>query len=141
MLTRKGEDVLGRAALLGLSAVATAVATMRIGSRPLRVAPARRPTSRSTSDRLASAHAPCLALGVWVRLRARTTEQRWAFLITLILLIPLGFILDLFFGRTFLRFPNLDATLGILIPGYDLHAAWRGMSGSGWEPALPLEEF
>jgi hypothetical protein len=53
----------------------------------------------------------------------------------------LGFILDVFFGRTFLRFPNLDATVGILLPGYDLHAGWRGLLGSGWEPALPVEEF
>jgi hypothetical protein len=55
--------------------------------------------------------------------------------------MPLGFTLDVFFGRTFLRFPNRDATVGILLPGYDLHTGWRGLLGSGWEPALPVEEF
>jgi hypothetical protein len=45
----------------------------------------------------------------------RAAEQRRACVIALLLLIPLGFILDVFCGRMFLRFPNLDVTLGILI--------------------------
>jgi hypothetical protein len=59
----------------------------------------------------------------------------------LIVLIPLGFLLDLIFGRTFLKFPNPKATLGLLIPGYDLGSGWHGLWGSGWKPFLPLEEF
>ena len=55
--------------------------------------------------------------------------------------MPLGFILDVFFGRTFLRFPNLNATLGILLAGYALYTGWHGLLGSGWDPALPVEEF
>ncbi len=84
---------------------------------------------------------PCAIFGIWLSRSPGTTEQRRAFLYTLILLIPLGFILDLFFGRIFLKFPNLDATLGILIPGYDPRSGLRGLFGPGWEPDLPLEEF
>src|SRR6185436_10133135 len=67
--------------------------------------------------------------------------QRRAFLYTLALLIPLGFVLDLLFGRIFLKFPNLRATVGILVPGYDLRSGWSGLLGPGWKAALPLEEF
>src|SRR4029077_4463618 len=84
---------------------------------------------------------PCAVFGLWVWRSHRTNEQRRACLITLILLIPVGFILDLLFGRAFLRFPNPEATLGILVPGYDLCTGCRGFWGSGWEPSLPLEEF
>ena len=80
-------------------------------------------------------------LGIWVWRSPRTPEQRRACALTLLGLIPIGFILDLIFGRTFLRFPNRNATLGILIPGYDLHSGWKGLWGPGWEPFLPLEEF
>ncbi len=84
---------------------------------------------------------PCAIFVIWLSRSPGTAEQRSAFLYTLILLIPLGFILDLFFGRIFLKFPNLDATLGILIPGYDPRSGLRGLFGPGWEPDLPLEEF
>src|SRR5262245_32008765 len=74
-------------------------------------------------------------------IHAALIEQRRACGLTLIVLIPLGFLLDLIFGRTFLRFPNLKATLGILIPGYDLGSGGSGFWGSGWKPFLPVEEF
>ena len=57
------------------------------------------------------------------------------------MLIPLGFILDIFFGRQFLTFPNLAATLGWLLPGYDLRTGWAGLWGPGWKNVLPVEEF
>lgn len=56
-------------------------------------------------------------------------------------LIPLSFIVDIFFGRLFLHFPNGGATLGILVTGHDPRTGWDGPWGSGWEPVLPLEEF
>jgi hypothetical protein len=82
-----------------------------------------------------------VVFGIWIWRSPRAAEQRRACVITLLLLIPLGFILDVFLGRLFLRFPNLDATVGILLPSYDLHTGWRGLLGSGWEPTLPVEEF
>jgi hypothetical protein len=84
---------------------------------------------------------PCLIFGVWMWRSKQTPEQRRAFAVTLFLLIPLGFILDLFFGRAFLTFPNPGATLGILVPGYDLRSGWGGLLGPGWKPVLPIEEF
>jgi hypothetical protein len=84
---------------------------------------------------------PCAVFGVWLWRSPETAEQRRACVITLLLLVPVGFMLDLLFGRTFLNFPNQNATLGILIPGYDLRSGWAGLWGSGWKPFLPLEEF
>jgi hypothetical protein len=141
MLTRKGQDLLAVAALMATLAVASTLAMIRIGVSQQPIDPTLNPSPLGYTFSLALFVVPCAVFGVWVWRSPRTAEQRRACLLTLILLIPLGFILDIFFGRTFLRFPNLDATLGILIPAYDLGAGWRGLSGSGWEPFLPVEEF
>jgi hypothetical protein len=141
MLTRKGQDLLAVVALMAMLAVASTVAIIRIGVSQRPVDLTLNPSPLGYTCSLALFVVPCVVFGVWVWRSRRATEQRRACFITLILLIPLGFILDVFFGRTFLRFPNLDATLGILIPSYDLRTGWRGLLGSGWEPFLPLEEF
>jgi hypothetical protein len=141
MLTRKGQDLLAVAALMAMLAVASTLAMIRIGVSQEPVDPALNPSPLGYTFSLALFIVPCVVFSVWIWRSPRTVEQRRACVITLLLLIPLGFILDIFFGRTFLRFPNLDATVGILLPGYDLHTGWRGLLGSGWEPALPVEEF
>ena len=141
MLTRKGQDLLAVAALIAMLAVASTLAIIRIGVSQRPVDPALDPSPLGYTFSLALFIVPCMVFGVWLWRSPRTAEQRRACVITLLLLMPLGFILDVFFGRTFLRFPNLDATVGILLPGYDLHTGWRGLLGSGWEPALPVEEF
>jgi hypothetical protein len=141
MLTRKGQDLLAVVALMAMLAVASTLAMMRIGVSQRPVDLTLNPSPLGYTFSLALFVVPCLVFGVWMWRSPRTAEQRRASLITLLLLIPLGFSLDIFFGRTFLRFPNLAATLGILIPGYDLRNGWRGLLGSGWEPALPVEEF
>jgi hypothetical protein len=141
MLTRKGQDLLAVAALMAMLAVASTLAIIRISVSQQPVDPTLNPSPLGYTYSLALFVMPCVVFGVWVWRSPRTTEQRRACFITLILLIPLGFILDVFFGRTFLRFPNLNATLGILLPGYDLRTGWRGLWGAGWEPSLPVEEF
>jgi hypothetical protein len=141
MLTRKGQDLLAVAALMAMLALASTLAIIRIGVSQRPVDPALNPSPLGYTYSLALFIVPCVVFGVWIWRSPRTAEQRRACVITLLFLIPLGFILDVFFGRTFLRFPNLDATVGILLPGYDLHTGWRGLLGSGWEPALPVEEF
>jgi hypothetical protein len=141
MLTRKGQDLLAVAALMAMLAAASTLAMIRIGVSQQPIDPTQNPSPLGYTFSLALFVIPCVVFSVWVWRSPRTAEQRRACFITLILLIPLGFILDLFFGRTFLRFPNLDATLGILLPGYDLRSGWRGLAGSGWEPFLPVEEF
>ena len=74
-------------------------------------------------------------------IEARIRLSNGARFLTLVLLIPLGFILDIFFGRIFLTFPNTAATLGWLLPGYDLRSGWAGLLGPGWKRVLPIEEF
>jgi hypothetical protein len=141
MLTRKGQDLFAVAALMAMLAVASTLAIIRIGVSQRPVDPALNPSPLGYTFSLALFILPCVVFGIWIWRSPRAAEQRRACVITLLLLIPLGFILDVFFGRLFLRFPNLDATVGILLPGYDLHTGWRGLLGSGWEPALPVEEF
>lgn len=141
MLTRKGQDILALGALMATLAVASAVAmaTISVSQRMLDPLEGSSPYGYTLS--LALFVLPCIVFGIWVARSARTAEQRRAFLITIAALVPLGFILDIFFGRLFLRFPNIGATLGILVPGYDPRTGWEGLSGAGWEPVLPLEEF
>jgi len=141
MLTRKGQDLLAVVALMAMLTLASTLAIIRIGVSQQPVDPTLNPSPLGYTYSLALFIIPCVVFGVWVWRSPRTMQQRRACLFTLLLLIPLGFILDAFFGRTFLRFPNLNATLGILLPGYDLRTGWRGLLGSGWEPFLPLEEF
>ena len=57
-----------------------------------------------------------------------------AFWLTIGILIPIGFILDLVLGNLFFDFPNQGATLGIHLPGYDFE---KGT----WKLDLPIEEF
>jgi hypothetical protein len=141
MLTRKGQDLLGLVCLMAMLAVAGTFAVIRIGVSQRPIDPVLNPSPLGYTFSLALFVLPCAVFGVWVWRSRRTTEQRQACFLTLILLIPLGFILDLLFGRVFLKFPNHKATLEILIPGYDLRSGWSGLWGSGWTPFLPLEEF
>lgn len=141
MLTRKGQDLLSVVALMFILAVAGTLAVIRIDVSQRLVDPTLDSSPLGYTFSLALFVLPCLVFGIWVCRSSRTAEQRRASLITLALLIPLGFILDLFFGRIFLRFPNVKATLGILIPGYDLRTGWAGLWGPGWKAVLPLEEF
>ncbi|MFO1499389.1 MAG: hypothetical protein U1G07_13500 [Verrucomicrobiota bacterium] len=141
MLTRKGQDLLGLVALLAILAVSSTVALIQIGvsQRPIDVATNPSPLGYTFS--LVLFFLPCVVLGIWVWRSPRTAEQRRASLITLAVLIPVGFVLDLVFGRSFLRFPNPQATIRIFIPALDLHSGWNGLWGPGWKPYLPMEEF
>ena len=141
MLTRKGQDLAALAALMAMLAVGAAFAVFPIHTSQQPVEVALNPSPLGYTFSLALFALPCAVFGVWVWRNHGTKEQGRACLYTLVLLIPLGFDLDLFFGRAFLRFPNLKATLGILIPGYDLGSGWSGLWGPGWKPFLPLEEF
>jgi hypothetical protein len=140
-LTRKGQDLLGLAALMGMLAVASSVAVVRIDVSQRAIDPALNSSPLGYTFSLILFVLPCAVFGVWVHSRPETAEQRRAFWWTLAILIPLGFLLDIFFGRVFLKFPNNRATLGVLIPGYDLASGWRGIFGGGWGRFIPLEEF
>ncbi len=70
---------------------------------------------------------PIAALGWWFACRPDLQFPRKAFWRTIVVLTPLGFLLDLLFGNTFFIFPNKAATLGCDIPA---------LGG-----AIPIEEF
>ncbi len=70
---------------------------------------------------------PFLWLVVWLVLHPEYRIQRKAFLTTIAILAPLGFLLDLFFAHTFFTFENTGAVTGIEVPGV----------GGG----IPIEEF
>src|SRR5437660_12013116 len=70
---------------------------------------------------------PIAALGWWFACRPDLQFPRKAFWRTIVVLTPLGFLLDLLFGNTFFIFPNKASTLGCDIPA---------LGG-----AIPIEEF
>jgi hypothetical protein len=140
-LTGKGQDLAGLAALMAMLAVGGICAVFRIGVSQQPIDPAFNSSPLGYTFSLALFALPCAVFGIWLWRSRQTPEQQQACLLTWMLLIPLGFVLDLIFGRAFLTFPNHNATVGILIPGFDLASGWRGLRGSGWKPFLPLEEF
>ncbi len=70
---------------------------------------------------------PLLTIAWWFLRHPELGWQRKAYWTTIGILAPIGFVLDLLFGRTFFEFPNHGAVLGIAIPG---------VGGP-----LPIEEF
>lgn len=119
MLTRKGQDLLALGALMGILALGAvgAVAPIRVSQRPVDFA--LDPSPRGYTWSLLLFALPCVVFGVWISRQRKTPEQRRACALTLAMLIPIGFLMDLLLGRTFLTFPNPKATLGILVPAYD----------------------
>jgi hypothetical protein len=59
---------------------------------------------------------PILVIGGWLVPKDGIRISRTSFLVTMLLLIPLGVALDFFFAHRFLKFPNPAATLGIPAP-------------------------
>ena len=59
---------------------------------------------------------PAAALGVWFLRHPEYRLPRRAFSRTILVLAPLGFVLDLLFGHTFFTFPNHGATIGLDVP-------------------------
>jgi lycopene cyclase domain-containing protein len=70
---------------------------------------------------------PLAVIAWWFTRHPRFTFQRTAYWMTIGLLAPAGFGLDLLLGHTFFEFPNRGATLGLTLPG---------LGGP-----LPIEEF
>lgn len=59
---------------------------------------------------------PLATLGAWFARRPNLGLVRESFWRTILVLAPLGFLLDLLFGNAFFTFPNHHATLGFGIP-------------------------
>lgn len=77
---------------------------------------------------------PIIAILIWLYLNKEKVIIRKSFWISLAVLIPLGFILDIFFGLSFFNFKNEGAVLGIYVPGLDINQMQ-------WLSKLPIEEF
>ena len=70
---------------------------------------------------------PMIGIAWWFLREPKYNIQKKTFYISLLILVPLGFLLDLIFGNFFFTFPNEYATTGIEVPAV----------GGG----LPIEEF
>ncbi|MCK4842214.1 MAG: hypothetical protein KAT04_10080 [Methylococcales bacterium] len=77
---------------------------------------------------------PMTTILIWLYTNQDKGIIRQSFWIALAVLIPLGVLLDLFFGLTFFTFKNEGAVLGIYLPGLDI-------SQMKWLFELPIEEF
>lgn len=77
---------------------------------------------------------PCIILSIWFWLHPTVDIQKKSFFMTVLVLIPLGFLLDIFLGDLFFSFPNKEATLQIFVPGFNFHTF-------SFEKILPVEEF
>ncbi|MEM9530696.1 MAG: hypothetical protein AAGA23_07240 [Pseudomonadota bacterium] len=77
---------------------------------------------------------PVLALAVWATFHHHDRIPRKAMWITIGIFAPLGFLLDIFLGLLFFKFPNEGATLGFRVYGFD----WETMA---WVKKIPIEEF
>lgn len=77
---------------------------------------------------------PALTIITWLFINHDEKFIRKSFWLALTVLIPLGFILDIFFGLSFFTFANHEATLQIYLPGFDFNQMT-------WRAALPIEEF
>lgn len=77
---------------------------------------------------------PIIIILTWLHRNPVFKLPQKAFWLTIILLVPVGFLLDIFFGLLFFNFHNSGATLGVNVPGYDFMT-------HTWNPGLPIEEF
>ncbi|MGB8433465.1 MAG: hypothetical protein WCE38_04300 [Burkholderiales bacterium] len=60
---------------------------------------------------------PLAVIAWWFIRHPRFTFQRKAYWMTIGILAPMGFALDILLGHTFFEFPNPGATLGLAVPG------------------------
>jgi hypothetical protein len=134
ILARKWKEFWFTITLVVLLAVSgwLAQCTVRTGRPPEN--PSLNPSPYGYTVSLALFVFPVVVLGAWL-LKTRRQHVAWkAFWRTMVILIPLGFILDIFFGLIFLKFPNPKATVGWNWPAYD----W----GHGFVlNSIPFEEF
>jgi len=77
---------------------------------------------------------PIIAIFAWIHIRNDEKYLRKSFWYTIIILTPLGFILDFLFGLTFFTFENPLATLQIKLYGFEF-------SPFGLKQEIPIEEF
>jgi hypothetical protein len=77
---------------------------------------------------------PIIVILTWLHRNPVFKLPQKAFWLTIAVLTPVGFLLDILFGSLFFNFLNSGATLGINLPGYDF-------TTHHWNLDLPIEEF
>jgi hypothetical protein len=114
-------------ALILLAAIPTARLPVAIPADP-----ASNPSPHGYTWSLLLFVVPTIVLGWWLSSIHRSTIAKRAFWITLGVLIPAWCLLDIFFGLTFFKFPNLGASVGTF---------WGYSFTNGWQRVIPLEEI
>jgi len=77
---------------------------------------------------------PIIAIVAWLHINHDEKFIRKSFYLTIGILIPVSFILDIALGNSFFTFLNRNATVQVYLPGYDF-------SERKWLWNLPIEEF
>lgn len=147
MLTPRAKDFVGFLVLNAVLALGgyLALAAVRVSQAPLDLA--NNPTPLGYTWSLALFAIPCLIFGVWLVRFDRDSDRRKAFFATVLLLAPVGIVLDVALGYHFFVFPNREAVLGIhypwlRFPAYNWQHGLRGLAGPGWVAGyLLVEEF
>ncbi len=113
---------------------AATLATIKTGRPPIEIPadPAANPSPYGYTWSLLLYLIPDLLLGSWVLAMHRGPREKKAFWVTVGLLIPLWCLLDVFFGLTFFKYPNLGASVGTF---------WGYTFDRGWAKEIPLEEI
>jgi hypothetical protein len=61
---------------------------------------------------------PCIAFGAIAHALVKDKKRWFSFWMTIAILCPIGFVLDLIFGRVFLKFPNRAAVIASKAENY-----------------------
>ncbi|MHC4266967.1 MAG: hypothetical protein ACYSTS_00750 [Planctomycetota bacterium] len=77
---------------------------------------------------------PIVAIFIWIHIKNDEKYIKKSFWYAIMILVPLGFILDFLFGLTFFTFENHHATLQIYLYGFDF-------SQFSLVKKIPIEEF
>lgn len=120
-------------AMLGVLLVASAAALSSVVHPGERLVTNPNPTPYGYTISLSFFALPLLAVSGWLHRHGDGVARR-AFWITLVILVPLGFVLDIALGLLFFTFPNPRATLGVDAWGWDWHVL-------RFVRVLPIEEF
>jgi hypothetical protein len=103
-------------AMIGAVVLPAALTLLRVDQPRDVVDPSTNPTPFGYTWSLLLYLVPVLALAGWLWRHPELRLQRSALLLTLSILVPLGFGMDLLFGPRFFAFRNRGATLGIEVP-------------------------
>ena len=114
-------------AILAMLAVPAALTLHTVRVSPQAAASVAGPSPYGYTVSLLLFIVPILVIGLWFVPREGVRISKRSFVRTIAILFPMGVILDFFFARSFLKFPDPGATLGIAAPA---------LGGS-----VPVEEY